>query len=155
MEVGLKLFFICTLEMVVVSLWKYSTVTLQLLLVVVPLTATYLHMTIAIGGHFESIVLTHYNCCLQPLWKQRILHYSYCWWLLWKQGIYALQLLFGGPFKSKEFYIAVTVGDPFEIKVLTHHNCCFGGPVQASYLHVTVAVGGLFENRVLSHYSFF
>jgi len=37
-EVGLKLFFICSLEMVVRSLWKDATCTLQLLFGV-PLTA--------------------------------------------------------------------------------------------------------------------
>jgi len=30
-EVGLKLFFVCTLEMVVKPLWKYGTYTLKLL----------------------------------------------------------------------------------------------------------------------------
>jgi len=31
----------------------------------------------------------------------------------------------GGLFESKAFYITVTVGDPYEIKVLAHYNCCW------------------------------
>jgi len=42
-EVGLKLFFICSLEMVVGPLWKYSNYTLQFLL----------------GVHLKRKVLTH------------------------------------------------------------------------------------------------
>jgi len=38
-EVGLKLFFVCSLEMVVWSLWK------------------------------DSSLLTHYSCCWGPLWQ--------------------------------------------------------------------------------------
>jgi len=74
-EVGLKLFFICSLEMVVGSLWKDGTYTLQLLLGPLwqhssllahlqllfgsILKAYYLHITVAIGGHSESKVLTN------------------------------------------------------------------------------------------------
>jgi len=57
-EVVLKLLFICSLEMVVGSLWKESTYTLQLLLGA-PLTEQYSHITIAVGGHSESNVLAY------------------------------------------------------------------------------------------------
>jgi len=74
-EVGLKLFFICTLEMVVGSLWKHSsplihysccwwrlwkqgTYTLKLLLGAL-FKARCLHITNAVGDPFESMILTH------------------------------------------------------------------------------------------------
>jgi len=97
-EVGLKLFFIFTLEMVVKPLWKHSTYTLQILLVA-PVKARHLHIT-SCWGPFESIVLTRYNCFWQPLSTQGILHYSYCWGPLWKHNSYTLQLLFGAPLKA-------------------------------------------------------
>jgi len=52
-EVGLKLFFIHTLEMVVGPLWKYSTYTLQLLLGA-SLEARYLYITVAVGAPLKS-----------------------------------------------------------------------------------------------------
>jgi len=33
------------------------------------LKGRYLHITVAVGGTFDSIVLAHYNCCLGFLWK--------------------------------------------------------------------------------------
>jgi len=36
-----------------------------------------------------------------------------------------IKIAVGGVFESKDFYITVTVGGPFEIKVLRHYNCCW------------------------------
>ena len=81
-----------------------------------------------------------------------------------------MKIAVGGLFESKDFYIIVTVGGHFEIKVFTHYNCYWeplwkqgtytlqlllGAPLKERYLHITVAVGGPFERRVLKHYSFF
>ena len=35
----------------------------------VALKGQYLHITVVIWGLFDSKVVTHYNCCLDPLWK--------------------------------------------------------------------------------------
>jgi len=51
------------------ELWKDGTSTLQLLLEA-PLTAQYLHITIAVWVPFENILLAHYSCCWWPLWKK-------------------------------------------------------------------------------------
>jgi len=59
----------------------------------------------------------------------------------------------GGLFESKDFYITVTDGDPFEIKVLAHYNCCWEPLCEARYLNITVDVGGPFESKVRTHCS--
>jgi len=81
MEVGLKLFFICSLEMVVGPLWK----------------------EISLLTHYSYCwwplwQLAHYNCCLGPLWQ--LTHYNCCWWPLWKQGTCTLKLLLGPLWKQ-------------------------------------------------------
>ena len=78
-----------------------------------------LHITVALWGPFESIVLAHYSCCW---WPFALLTLCNCFW---------------GPFESKEFCIVVAVGGPFESKVLTHYNC----PVKSRCLQITVAFG--------------
>jgi len=60
-----------------------------------------LHITVSVGGPFESKALIHYTCCLRSLWKHStyyncclgpfesklLTHYNCCWQPLWKQGI--------------------------------------------------------------------
>ena len=101
-EVGLKLFFIFSLEMVVG----------------VPLKGRHLHIKVVVGGPFQSKELRHNNSCWMPLWKQgtytlklllgvkELTHYNWCWRPLWKQGILHYSCCWG----------------PFESKVLTHHS---------------------------------
>jgi len=59
----------------------------------VPLKGRYSHITLAVGGSFERIVLTHYNYFWAPL-KARS----------------HMTIAIGSLFESKEFYITVAVG---------------------------------------------
>jgi len=88
----------------------------------VTLKGRYLHITVAVGDPFDSIVLAYYNCCLGPLWK----HIT-C----------TLQLLLVATLKAR--YSTCT------LKLL------LGAPLKARYLHITIAVGGPFESKVLKH----
>jgi len=92
---------------------------------------TYLHITVAVGGLFETLKLF-----LGAPLKARYLH---------------ITVAVGGLFESKEYYITVAVGDRFESKVLTH--LLLGASMKARYLHITIAFGSLCESKVLTHYS--
>jgi len=91
------------------KLLKNSTCILQLLLVA-PLKARYLYITLVVGSPFESIVHTHYNCCWGPF----------------ECSYFHITIAVGSLFGSKEFYITFAVGGPFESIVLTHYSCCWG-----------------------------
>ena len=70
-----------------------------------------MHIKIAVGGPFESIVglLTLTTAVGGPF--ESIV------------GLLTLTTAVWGPFESKDFYIIVTVGGHLEIKVFTHYNC--------------------------------
>jgi len=77
----------------------------------VALKGRYLHITVAVGGPFASMLLAYCSCFWEPHWKQ---------------GTYTLRLLFVAPLKARYLHIKVVVGGPFEIKVLKHYNRCWG-----------------------------
>jgi len=96
--------------------------------------------TVAVRGPFESRGRTHYSCCWGLLQKQSI--YALHWLLagLWKQSTNALQVLLGALSKPRTYtlqlllrallkkeylHITMTVGGPFESRVLTHYRDCW------------------------------
>jgi len=50
------------------------------------------------------------------------------------------------PLKARLLLIKVSVGGPFERRVLTHYNCCWGLFESKGY-YITAVVGGPFESK--------
>ena len=81
--------------------------------------ARLLHITVAVGGLFESSVLTHYSFFTQSTYTFQ--------WLLgapFKADYLEIAVAVGAPLKAKYLRIAVSVGGPFESRVLTYDLLC-------------------------------
>jgi len=111
---------------------------------------------VTVGGPFESIVLTHCNCCLGPLWKHNTYGLQLLLGVPLKAWYLHIKIAVGGPFERKDFYITVTVGSPCESKVLTHYSCCWGPLWKKSTYTLQFLLGApsmKFNSRVHTHFS--
>ena len=164
--VGLKLFFICILEMVVAPLWKYSTYTLQLLL-----GALWKHsrptytLQLVLGPLWEQSTYT-LQLLLGALWKHSRPTYTLQLLVgpLREQGTYTLQLLLRAYWKHNILLTHCNCcWQPFWKQRILHYSCCWGplwkhstctlqlllllAPLKARYLHIKVAVRGPLKAR--------
>jgi len=71
-----------------------------------------LHITVAVGGTFESKVLIHYTCCWGPF--ESIAFITIAVWDPLKASYLHITIAVGSLFESKEFYITVAVGAPLQ-----------------------------------------
>jgi len=97
-----------------------------------------LHVTTAVGGTFESKLLTHCSCC---------------WGSLWKQSSYTPQFLSGAhsmKFKSRVLTHFSGCGGLFESRLPSNYSCCLG-PLWKQSTCRLVSEGGAFESKVLAY----
>jgi len=78
-----------------------------------PLKAWYLHITIAVGGLFESREFYITVIVGGPFEIKVLIHYDYCLGHLSKQGAYTLQLLVWASLKAEYLHTTVSFKGPF------------------------------------------
>ena len=132
-----------------------------------PFEASWIHITVAVGGPFASRLLTHCSFFEAPAmkFKSRVLtHFSGCWGPLWKQIPWNCSCCWGpfeskvpahysfckGPLKAEYLYITVSFSGPVERKLPSNCSSCWD-LLKVKYLHITVSARGPFESRVLTY----
>jgi len=79
---------------------------------------------VVVCGPCENNILTHCSCCWGHLGKQSTETLQVLLEALWKQITFKLQLLLEASLKAKYLYITVSVGEPFESRILTYDLLC-------------------------------